>query len=132
MSGCAPDVRELWTRAQDSVRAADSLLTEGFADFAASRAYYAVFYAASALLLTAGKQFKKHTGVISAMHRDYVRTGLLPVDVGRIMNSLFDLRNVGDYGGPAHVSPSTAAGAIADAKRLLDAVAPLLPSELRP
>jgi uncharacterized protein (UPF0332 family) len=38
-------------RAEQSVNAARKLVSDGYYDFAASRAYYAVFYAASALLL---------------------------------------------------------------------------------
>ena len=38
-------------RAEQAVNAAQKLLLDEYYDFAASRAYYAVFYAASALLL---------------------------------------------------------------------------------
>ncbi len=38
-------------RAEQAVNAARKLASDGYNDFAASRAYYAVFYAASALLL---------------------------------------------------------------------------------
>jgi len=40
------EVGELWQRALSSVSAAEKLLAEGFADYAASRAYCAAFYAA--------------------------------------------------------------------------------------
>ena len=102
------EIVELWQRAQEALRATSTLLTAGFSDFAAARAYYAAFYAASALLLTEGKEFRSHRGVVGLMHRDYVRTGRLPVDMGRILSTLSDLRSVGDYGGAAHISHTEA------------------------
>src|SRR5262245_29258613 len=44
------------------VRAPRLSLVEGFPDFAAARAYYAAFYAASALLLAEVKTFRSHRG----------------------------------------------------------------------
>ncbi len=52
-------------RAEQAVNAAQKLLLDGYHDFAASRAYYAVFYAASALLLQ-----KKGIGVKSSFLTD--------------------------------------------------------------
>jgi len=37
--------------------------------FAVNRAYYACFYAASAILLQEGVRFKKHSGVRAAVHK---------------------------------------------------------------
>lgn len=54
MSTSRREVVELWQRAQEALRATRLLLAAGFSDFAASRAYYAAFYAASALLLAEG------------------------------------------------------------------------------
>ena len=49
-------------RAKQAVEAAKKLLSDGYYDFAASRAYYATFYAATALLLKEGMEFSKHSG----------------------------------------------------------------------
>ena len=62
-------------RAEQAVSAAQKLLFDGYYDFAASRAYYAVFYAASALLLQEGLEFRKHSGVIAAIHQQFIKTG---------------------------------------------------------
>jgi uncharacterized protein (UPF0332 family) len=121
------EVAELWQRALDSLDASDKLLSGGYADFAASRAYYAAFYAASALLLSAGKRFSRHSGVIAHIHKGYVKEGRLPVEAGKILDTLSDLRHVGDYGGPAHVDAPTAERAIASARQFVEAVRPLLP-----
>jgi uncharacterized protein (UPF0332 family) len=124
------EIIELWQRAQEALRATETLLTEGFPDFAAARAYYAAFYAASALLLAEGKTFRSHRGVLALMHRDYVRLGRLPVDMGRMLSTLADLRSIGDYGGAAHVSHTEAIMALSDAQQLLAAIQALLPADI--
>lgn len=113
-------------RAEESIEAANLLLESGFADFAASRAYYAVFYAATALLLNEEQEFSKHSGVIAAIHRQFIRTEKLPKEFGRIINWLFELRSIGDYGETQRVPPEEADAAIQAASQFLDAVKTLL------
>jgi hypothetical protein len=57
--------------------------------------------------------------VLVLMHRDYVRPGRLPLEMGRILSTLSDLRNIGDYGGVAHVSPDEAHRARIEAQQFL-------------
>ena len=130
MSAPEREVRDLWQRAGDSLTAAEKLLADRFPDFAASRAYYAAFYAASAALAADGKTFASHRGVLSHIHKDFVNEGRLAKEAGRILSALFDVRNLGDYGGSAHVSQPQAERAVADARRFLHAVRPLLPDDL--
>ena len=65
--------------------------------FAVNRAYYACFYAASAVLLKEGVVFKKHTGVRAAVHRNLVKTGRLDTSWGRFYDKVFENRQRGDY-----------------------------------
>jgi len=129
MSGPAEEVAALRQRAVDALAAADQLLAAGFGDFAAARAYYAAFYAASALLLHDGLGFSKHSAVIAHIHRNYVKEGRLSREMGKALNNLFDLRGVGDYGGAAHVTFEKAHDAVEKAKTFVAAIACLLPSE---
>jgi len=130
MTASRREIVELWQRAQEALRATGTLLAAGFPDFAAARAYYAAFYAASALLLAEGKTFRSHRGVLALMHRDYVKPGRLPVDMGRMLSTLADLRSIGDYGGAAHVSHTEATMALSDAQQLLAAIQALLPADI--
>jgi uncharacterized protein (UPF0332 family) len=130
MKASRREIVELWQRAQEALRATNILLAAGFPDFAAARAYYAAFYAASALLLAEGKTFRSHRGVVALIHRDYVRSGRLSVNVGRILSTLADLRSVGDYGGAAHISHAEANVALIEAQQFLEAVRSLLPAEI--
>ena len=70
--------RQLFARAADAIEAADILLTNDKVDFAAGRAYYAMFYTAEALLNERGFQFGKHGNVIGAYGQHFAKTKELP------------------------------------------------------
>jgi uncharacterized protein (UPF0332 family) len=113
-------------RAEQSIQAAKDLVVKGYHDFAASRAYYAAFYGATAVLLNEGLDFSKHSGVIASIHQRFVKTGKLNREQGKDLNWLFEIRNVGDYGGTAHVSQPEAKRAIQAAESFLKAIKSLL------
>jgi uncharacterized protein (UPF0332 family) len=113
-------------RAEQSIRAARDLALKGYYDFAASRAYYAAFYAATAVLLDEGVDFGRHSGVIASIHQRFVKTGKLSSEQGKDLNWLFEIRNIGDYGGTAHVSQPQAERAIQAAESFLNAIKSLL------
>ena len=54
-----------------------------------NRAYYAMFYAALALLQKAGKVPSKHTGVISLFDTEYALKGLLPQELSKDLHKAF-------------------------------------------
>ncbi len=109
-------------RAEQSIAAARQLLAGQFLDFAASRAYYAAFYAATALLLRENLELSKHSAVIALIHQKFVKTGKLDKEHGKKLNWLFELRGVGDYGGTVHVSQQEGEKAIQAAEDFLTAI----------
>ena len=113
-------------RARKSLEAAKELRQTGYQDFAASRAYYAAFYAASALVVNNGLDSSKHSGVIAIIHRDFVRTGKLDKEHGKNLNWLFELRSVGDYGIVMHVTEDDCAQAIQIAEKFVQATESIL------
>jgi len=84
-------------KARQSLAAAKNCLDNGLMEIAASRIYYAVFYAATALLLTKGLSSSKHTGIITLLGREFVKTGLLEEKYGKFLSKMFDRRMAGDY-----------------------------------
>jgi uncharacterized protein (UPF0332 family) len=122
----AEEIRANLARAEASIEAARKLAEDGFFDFSASRSYYASFYAATALILSEEMEFGKHSGVIAAIHRHFIKTGKLEKEYGRNLNWLFELRAVGDYGVTAHVPPEDVLKAIEDAASFLEKVQSLL------
>lgn len=71
------ECRKLLEKASRAIRAAETLLREGDSDFAAGRAYYAMFYTASALLVARGLRFRKHSGVHAAYGAEFAKTAEL-------------------------------------------------------
>ena len=116
-------------RADQSIRAARELASGGYYDFAASRAYYAAFYAATAILLREELEFSKHSAVIASIHQRFVKTGRLDKKYGKDLNWLFELRGVGDYGATVHVSQQDAEKAIRAAEGFVQAIETLIQKE---
>ncbi|MDD5308983.1 MAG: HEPN domain-containing protein [Deltaproteobacteria bacterium] len=96
------EARDLWQRAETSLKAARALLSID-PDSAASRAYYAAFHGVCALFCSEDKTFTKHSAVLAAVHRDLVNTGRWSKELGADYSSLQVLRQIGDYGGDSHV-----------------------------
>ena len=69
--------RKLLEKADRAIRAAQTLLDSKDAEFAAGRAYYAMFYVAEALLFERGLQFGKHSAVHAAYGKEFSKAGLL-------------------------------------------------------
>jgi uncharacterized protein (UPF0332 family) len=61
----------------------------------ANRLYYAVYYASSALLISAGHAAKTHEGTIGMIGQFYVRTGILANEDGTLLARLQNLRHTG-------------------------------------
>ena len=74
------DEKDLLLQAIDSVSAAQLLLQNGYPGYAASRAYYAMFYVAEAFLKTRELAFSKHSAVIAAFGREFANTGVVPTE----------------------------------------------------
>jgi uncharacterized protein len=84
-------------RANSTLEEAALLAEKGFWAAATNRLYYACFYAASALLLKHGKNFRRHSGLIAVFNTDFVRTGIVPVETGAVLSMLFSHRQRADY-----------------------------------
>jgi uncharacterized protein (UPF0332 family) len=117
---------DLWQRSLRSLKTAESLVDED-PDAAASRAYYAAFYAVSAIFAIEGKTFGKHSALKAALHRDLVKSGKATAETGAAYSWLADLRTTGDYGGSLHVGAPQARDAVRKAHAVLDAMRQLSP-----
>ena len=94
-------------------------MADGFFGSAVNRAYHAVFYAASALLLTQGLARSKHSGVVAAFRQHFVKPGIIETEYSRIYERLLDDRQIGDYDVEAVVEPDLACSDVEDARRLV-------------
>ena len=117
----AKEIRELLDKARRSLHAAERLLRDGDNDFAVSRAYYAMFYAAQALLLTKEIRRSKHSGVIAAFNERFVQSGELPRHLFLRLRDGFEDRAEGDYG-LAEITKEQAHAGIAAAREFLEEI----------
>jgi uncharacterized protein (UPF0332 family) len=66
-------------------------------DLAANRLYYALYHAASALLLSDGLTSHTHKGLVTQISLNYVKEGKLTAEDGKLIRQLFNMRHEGDY-----------------------------------
>jgi uncharacterized protein (UPF0332 family) len=92
-----PEQSALLQKAQSSIDAAKLLVSEEFYDFAVSRAYYAMFYIAEAILLDDELNYSKHSAVIAAFGKHFVKTNRAPAHFHRYLIDAQDSRLIGDY-----------------------------------
>jgi len=114
------EIKELVAKAHDSIIAAETLLQKSFAGFAASRAYYAMFYLAEAFLLEKGQTFSSHAAVIAAFGKEYAKTEVLDPKFHKYLIISQSERQVGDYGIGEAVNLEDAIKLISWAKEFLE------------
>lgn len=104
-----------------SLAAARRLAEDGDHDFAVSRAYYAMFYLAEAMLLTRDLRFSKHAAVISAVAQHFVRPGMLATEHLDALRAAFELRQLADYISGAAITAWQAQETLSRAAAFMDA-----------
>lgn len=113
-------------RAEECLREARVLHRSGLPFGAASRAYYVVFHAARALLLSVGIESKTHRSVASLLGEHFVKTGRLSPELGRAVSRMQRDREDADYQTGAVFTIEEAASMVAQAEAFRDAVRGLL------
>lgn len=98
------NAQDLLAKATQALASAKLLLNAGDFDGACNRAYYAMFDAARAALLASGADVvpeiaKTHSGLISAFSLHLVKTGRVPIELGKTLNKAEELRLIADYKG---------------------------------
>jgi uncharacterized protein (UPF0332 family) len=89
---------------------------------ASSKAYYAVFHILQAVLLTKSLSFSKHSGVISAFSKYFIKEGIFSEDFGRIIKDLRKNREIGDYDYFHYISSEQAKTDFKNAEDIIKAI----------
>lgn len=85
-------------RAGETLRDARLLLDQGGTPASVlNRAYYAMFYAVPALLITVDQGTSKHSGAISLFDEHFVKPGIFPKELSKALHRAFGYRQMGDY-----------------------------------
>ncbi|MBI4687720.1 MAG: HEPN domain-containing protein [Nitrospirae bacterium] len=106
-------------KAQNKLEVAERLFKSGDYEDAVSRAYYAVFHATQALLLTEGQHAETHKGIVSLFGLLFVKTGKFDRNLGKYLANLKDDRESGDYEVFSYIDKETAETALHEAKEFL-------------
>jgi uncharacterized protein (UPF0332 family) len=84
-------------KAERFVKSARMLIDEADYESSVSRAYYAMFFMAEAVLLTKNLSFSSHKGVISGFGEHFIKSGILRKELGKELSLAFQKRQIGDY-----------------------------------
>jgi uncharacterized protein (UPF0332 family) len=112
---------DLLEKAARSIDAAETLLGVGHLDFAASRAYYACFYIAQALLASRNLEFSSHGQVLAQYGRYFSKTRALDPTYHTLLANAFDLRHIADYQTGALITLEVVSEMLAGGRRFLTA-----------
>jgi uncharacterized protein (UPF0332 family) len=104
-------------------------LANDFYGSAVNRAYYAIFYAAHALLAAHGISQSKHSGVAAAFRQYFVKPGQIESEYGSIYGRVMDDRHSSDYDMESPIEPEYAQDDVLDARRFVDRVVRYLREE---
>jgi len=102
------EAQALLDRAEDGLRVAELILASGEPGFAASPAYYAVFYCAEALLLSLGLSYSSHSATLAAFGQHFVKMGRMEPKFHRYLIEAYRTRQVADYEPTKKVSEAEA------------------------
>ena len=116
-------------RARQMLVVAACNLDNAFYASAINRAYYAIFYAANAMLATQGLSRSKHSGVINAFRQHFVKPGFIEPEYSRIYGRVMDDRHFGDYAIEEMATADQTQEDLNDARRFVSRVEAYLTEE---
>jgi uncharacterized protein (UPF0332 family) len=104
--------RALLDKAARNLETSSDLLQNEDFEVAVSRAYYAMFYAAEAVLLEEGLEYSSHGALHAAFSERLTRTGRLDIKLHRYLLDAFRARQSADYDAPSDISGDDARAAV--------------------
>lgn len=119
-----------FAKAKTAIAAAKVLAAAAMCDDAVSRAYYAAFHAAQALLVSSGIEARSQAGVHSLLWEHFVQPGIVTRRLGKDLSALQKYREDADYDAVARFDAETGADEIERADRILDEIRDVLKARL--
>ena len=115
------DVQKHLQSAEMFLKESEHLFSGGFNNGTVGRAYYAMFHAATATLLTKEIERTSHHAIISAFGEFIVKANLIDEKFHQYIIEAFMLRNDCDYLAPFEADESQAAATLQRAKEFVEA-----------
>lgn len=119
-------IEALLNKAQKYLRSAAVLFELEDFDSTASRAYFAMFYTAQAMLLSETQAFSSKQGIRSSFIQHFVDNGPLPARAGEAFERASELQEVGDYAYDFAVSAEQAEYVLAEAEAFVNSITNLI------
>ncbi len=114
------------TRGNDAFEEAELLFGAGKFAGAMSRAYYAAFHYARALLISAGEEPRTHGGLSRLLQRDFAQTKRMTPEVAALLSRLMTFRQDADYTAEYVFTGSMAQQGLQDARTFIGAARGIL------
>lgn len=113
----------LLRKAQKYLQSAAVLLELEDFDSCVSRGYFAMFYAAQAMLLHDGRGLPHTTGLRRTFNELYVQSRIFPERAAEAFNKAADLQELGDYGQDFVVTQENAEYVLQEAEAFVNSIA---------
>ncbi len=91
------EIKLLLEKSDRYLKSAEILLENKDTSSSVSRTYYAMFYAAEAVLLTKDITMSSHKGILSSFGEYFIKTGIFEKKLGKFLSNAFKERQIGDY-----------------------------------
>jgi uncharacterized protein (UPF0332 family) len=114
--------RQLLDKSQQYLRSAAVLLEVGDYDSCASRAYFAMFYAAQAALLTTGTPVKSRQSVRAAFADRFVKNGRFPRRAADVLHEAYQTQETADYAQRPVVAEDEAERTLGEAEAFIGSI----------
>jgi len=85
-------------QAHETVKEVEFQIENNFLVIAVNRIYYGMFYMLLALALKNGFKTSKHSQLLGWFNKEFVKTGKIDREIGKIIHKAFEDRTDGDYG----------------------------------
>jgi uncharacterized protein (UPF0332 family) len=116
------EVRKYLAKAGHALDVAEQLLKDGYASDAASKVYYAMFYAAQALLKSEGIDAVRHSAVESAFGYYFAKPGRIDRKYHRMLINARRIRETADYDIEAEIVEPIASAKLEEGQAFLNAI----------
>jgi uncharacterized protein (UPF0332 family) len=113
-------------KSRAALQAAQALAGLGLWDDAVSRAYYAAFHAANALLLSEGILARTHAGTHDLLFQNHVPPGVVDRAVSKDLAALQRYREQADYSSAVRFDATSGAEEVSRAERVVAALTSVL------
>lgn len=120
------EIKRLIEKAEHALEVAEKLVESGYPSDAASKIYYAMFYAAQALLKSEGIDVIKHSAVESAVGYYFAKPGKIDPKFHRMLIDARKIREIADYDIEEEIVEPVASLKIEEGKLFLSSIKSIL------